>query len=80
MSLANLSRSAGAFLAAGVSAGLSDALNFGLVALLAALGLAFLALFDPKRHAHDIGRLDAADADAPQATPLAQDEAPMANP
>ncbi len=80
MSLANLSRSAGAFLAAGVSAGLSDALNFGLVALLAALGLAFLALFDPKRHARDIGRLDAADADAPQATPLAQDEAPMANP
>ena len=79
MSLANLSRSAGAFLAAGVSGGLSDALNFGLVGLLAGVGLACLALFNPARHARDIERLDAADAAGePEAADIAHDEAPLA--
>ena len=81
MSLANLSRSAGAFLAASVSPGLSDALNFGLVALLAGLGLACLWRFDPRRHARDLARLDAQDAGAPPAGGRwAGAEAPKAKP
>lgn len=58
MSLANLSRSAGAFLAGAVSAGLTWSGNFLLIAGLAAAALACLALFSPARHARDLRRLE----------------------
>lgn len=59
MSLANLSRSAGAFLAAAVATNLTDQMNFVLIAGLAALAWAFLWLFNPARHAVDLERLEA---------------------
>ena len=58
MSLANLSRPAGAFLAGAVSAGLTWSGNFLLIAGLAALALACLAFFSPARHARHLRRLE----------------------
>ena len=62
MSLANLSRSAGAFLAGAVSAGLTWSENFLLIAGLAAVALACLALFSPERHSRDLRRLEEREA------------------
>ena len=58
MSLANLSRSAGAFLAGAVSAGLTWSENFLLIAGFAAAALACLAFFSPERHARHLRRLE----------------------
>ncbi len=58
MSLANLSRAAGSFLAGAVSAGLTWSENFLLIAGLAAAALACLALFSPERHARDLRKLE----------------------
>ena len=62
MSLANLSRAAGAFLAGAVSTGLTWSENFLLIAGLAALALACLALFSPERHGRDLRRLEEREA------------------
>ena len=59
MSIANLSRAAGAFLAGSVAASLTWSQDFLLIAGLAALGLACLALFSPDRHARHLARLEA---------------------
>ncbi len=59
MSLANLSRSAGAFLAGAVAAGLTWSQNFLLIAALAAVALACLAPFSARRHADDLHKLEA---------------------
>lgn len=64
MSLANLSRAAGAFLAGAVSAGLTWSENFLLIAGLAAAALACLAFFSPERHARHLERLEEREAAA----------------
>ena len=70
MSLANLSRSAGAFLAGAVAAGLTWSQNFLLIAALAAVALACLAPFNARRHASHLQRLEEREA-----TPAAAGEA-----
>ena len=62
MSLANLSRAAGAFLAGAVSTGLTWSENFLLIAGLAAVALACLALFSPERHGRDLRKLEEREA------------------
>lgn len=62
MSLANLSRAAGAFLAGAVSAGLTWSENFLLIAALAAVALGCLALFSPARHANHLHALEEREA------------------
>ena len=58
MSLANLSRSAGAFLAGAVAAGLTWSENFLLIAGLAAVSMACLAFFSQERHAGHLRKLE----------------------
>ena len=72
MSLANLSRSAGAFLAAAVATHLTDQLNFVLIAVLAAFALAFLWRFNAGRHQRDLERLEENDAPRRPAPPPKQ--------
>ncbi len=58
MSLANLSRAAGAFFAGAVSLSLTSSQNFLLIAALAAVALGCLILFSPERHARHLERLE----------------------